>query len=77
VNHDFEQTLHRILFELTAIPAEDIKPEHKLRADLGLDSVASMELVSMLSEEMNIDISIAVEDVRGVLELADRYLAHA
>lgn len=78
---DIDPILIRILHELTAVPPEEIRPEHLLQADLGMDSVASMELVSMLSEELDIDVEIEdamdVQDVAGVKALAERYLAHA
>lgn len=82
MNHapDLDATLMKILHELTAVPTSEIRPEHLLQADLGMDSVASMELVSMLSEELGIDVDIEqamdVQDVAGVRALALRYLPH-
>jgi len=73
-----KERIYAIIFQLTAVPAEEIKLEHELRADLGMDSVSSMELISMLTEEFDIDVDIEeameITDVRGVLEMAKRYL---
>jgi acyl carrier protein len=50
----------QILHELTAIPIEKIRPEHHLGADLGMDSVRSMELIGMLEERLGIEIDLDV-----------------
>ncbi len=67
-----EQVLN-LLGQLTTIPRADIKPTDNLRADLGLDSVAAMELVSMLAEQLQIEIELEdamqIETVGQVIEL--------
>jgi acyl carrier protein len=54
-------------------PAE-VRLTDRLREDLGLDSVASMELIGVLSSQFDVDIQIeeamAVTDVQGILEMA-------
>lgn len=76
-----QQRIFRILSDLTAVPADEIKTEDRLREDLGLDSVGSMELLSMLAEEFDIEVemeeAIAVQSVGGVLDLAKRHLGDA
>lgn len=68
-----------MISQLVPVKPEDIKPEHRLREDLGMDSVASMELLSMLAEELELD--VGVEDVADVytvgatIELAKKFLA--
>jgi acyl carrier protein len=73
--------IRRILSDLTAIPADQIKPEDRLREDLGLDSVGSMELLSMLAEEFDIEVemeeAIQARSVGGVLDLARARLGDA
>ncbi len=73
------QRIFRILSDLSAIPAGDIKVEDRLREDLGLDSVSSMELVSMLSEEFAIDVeleeAVKITTVAALLQLADQRAA--
>jgi acyl carrier protein len=70
-----------IIHELTGTQPADIKIEHHLREDLGMDSVSSMELVSMLSEEFNIDVDIEeamqINTVHGVMNMARRYVSDA
>ncbi len=69
-----------ILTDLTAIPSAEIQPGDRLSEDLGMDSVTRMELVSMLAEQFDLDIeleeAVAVEDVRGILALAEARLGH-
>ncbi len=53
---------------MTTRPVE-LKPENRLREDLGLDSVSSMELLSMLAEEL--DLSVPMEEAAQVVTLGD------
>lgn len=74
-----EDQVRKILSDLTNIPSSEIKPGDRLREDLGLDSVGSMELLSMLAETFDIDVEMeeaaAVSDVAGLMALAQRHLA--
>ena len=76
-----EQTTRTIITELTAVPEDEINLEDRLREDLGMDSVSSMELISMLSEELDVDVELedamAVTDVKGVIALTQRVLENA
>ena len=76
-----EQTIRTIITELTAVPEAEINLEDRLREDLGMDSVSSMELISMLSEELDVDVELedamAVTDVKGVIALTQRVLENA
>ena len=78
---NLEQTIRAIITELTAVPEDEIGLEDRLREDLGMDSVSSMELISMLSEELDCDVELedamAVTDVKGVIELTRRVLENA
>ena len=73
-----ETQLPIILAELTALPADQIRMEHRLREDLGLDSVSSLELIGMLDEHFEVEVpfeeAMEIQDVRGIVELAQRYL---
>lgn len=73
--------IFRILSDLSAVPPEQIKVDDRLREDLGLDSVSSMELVSMLSEEFNLDIeleeAVQITTVAALLSLADKRIPNA
>ncbi len=48
-------SVYQIVAELTQTAASDIKGSDRLREDLGLDSLQSMELLSRVSEEFEID----------------------
>ena len=77
-----EQTVNEriiwIISQLSATKPGEIKPEDRLREDLGLDSVCSMELLSMLAEEFDLDIeveeAVGVTTVAGTIEMAHRHL---
>jgi acyl carrier protein len=43
---------------LTQTPASDIRAEHDLREDLGLDSVGALELVALFSEELGVEVDL-------------------
>ena len=76
-----EARIYRILSDLSAVPVTEIHADDRLREDLGLDSVGSMELVSMLSEEFAIEVeleeAVQITDVAGLMNLASRRLVHA
>lgn len=71
-----ESRIYTVLSNLSAVPAADIRRADRLREDLGMDSVASMELVSMLAEEFAIDVELEeaahIVDVESLLALAER-----
>ena len=70
-----------ILAQLTTVPLPEINRQDRLRADLGLDSVASMELLGMLADEFNIEVpleeTLAVQNVQEVLDMTHRYIGRA
>lgn len=78
---DTETRIYRILANLSTVPAHEIRQQDRLREDLGLDSVGSMELVSMLSEEFGIEVeleeAVQITDVAGLMTLASRRLGDA
>lgn len=64
-----QQQIFSMMAQLSVVRAPDIKLEHRLREDLGLDSVSSMELLSMLAEQMNLD--VPMEEAAHVTTVAD------
>lgn len=74
-----EQRIIHMISQLSSVRPTEIKPADRLREDLGLDSVCSMELLSMLAEEFDLDIAIeeamAVTTVGGAVEMAQKHLA--
>ena len=75
----FEQRIVALIAQLCTVRAGEIRLEDRLREDLGLDSVGSMELISMLAEEFDLDVpleeAMGVTTVRGAVEMARKYLA--
>ncbi len=73
------QRIFKMMAQLSVVRVPDIKMEHRLREDLGLDSVCSMELLSMLAEELDLDVPMEeaaqVTTVAGTVEMARRHLA--
>ncbi len=58
-----------ILSNLVGIGAEKITDQDRLREDLGLDSLQSMELLSRVSDQYELDLE--VEDVMDVETVGD------
>lgn len=73
------QRILSMMAELTVVRVADIRLEHRLREDLGLDSVSSMELLSMLAEAFDLDVPMEeasqITTVAGTVVLARRHLA--
>jgi acyl carrier protein len=67
-----------LIAQLSTVKEAEIRPHHRLREDLGLDSVCSMELLSMLAEELNLDVSleeaVRVGTVQGAITMARTHL---
>jgi acyl carrier protein len=64
----WEGRMMELIAQVSVLKVGQISPEHRLREDLGMDSVCSLELISMLAEEFNLDIS--VEEAAGVSTVA-------
>jgi acyl carrier protein len=77
-NEVLTQRIFSMMSQLTVVKQGDIKLEHRLREDLGLDSVCSMELLSMLAEDLDLDVPMEeaaqITTVAGTIEMARRHL---
>jgi len=62
---ELQNSVFEIVAELVNATPEEIKGEDRLREDLGLDSLQSMELLSRVSETFDID-----PDLEEVMELS-------
>ena len=58
-----------ILIKLAGLEADQVKDGDRLREDLGLDSLQSMELLSRVSDKYELDLD--VEDVMDVETVGD------
>ena len=62
----------RVTATVLRLDPSQIKPEHRFAADLGAESVQSIELVAMFEEEFGIEMdedeALAVETVSGAAE---------
>ena len=72
------QRIFKMMAQLSVVRVPDIKLEHRLREDLGLDSVCSMELLSMLAEELDLDVPMEeaaqITTVAATVAMARRHL---
>ena len=73
-----EKRIIYMISQLSSVRPAEIRLQDRLREDLGLDSVCSMELISMLAEELDLDVALeeamAVTTVAGAVEMAQRHL---
>ena len=66
------QAIERRVRELVAEILElddvaNVRPDYRLREDLGMDSLGSMELLSRISEELELDLDMeSAMDIRTV-----------
>lgn len=67
-------TVRSLIQQVSVVPIDAITEESRLREDLALDSVASMELLSMLDEALGLQFEmedvLGVETVGGVVSVA-------
>lgn len=75
---EFTSSLYDVLAKLAGVPRVEIKGGDRLRDDLGLDSLKSMELLSRISERYDIDPDMddvmAVETVDDILAYLVKYI---
>jgi acyl carrier protein len=73
-----EQRVVEMISQLAAVRPSEIKLQDRLREDLGLDSVCSMELLSMLAEQLDLDVQIEeamrVTTVGAAVEMVEAHL---
>jgi acyl carrier protein len=76
---DFEKRILEMISQVSVVRPDKIQPHHRLREDLGMDSVCSMELLSMLAEEFDLDVPVEeaarITTVEATLAMARQYLA--
>ena len=67
-----------MISQLAAVRPSEIKRSDRLREDLGLDSVCSMELLSMLAEQLDLDVEIEeamrITTVGAAVEMVEAHL---
>jgi acyl carrier protein len=67
-----EQQVLQMIAELSRLPVGDIRPEHRLRSDLGLDSLRAMELLALLADRVGVDLTIEEgAELQTVAQLLD------
>ncbi len=75
-----ERQVIAMLSELSAVDSAEIKLTDSLGDDLGMDSVASLELLGMLDDALGIEIdleeTVGIDDVASVMALVHARLHH-
>lgn len=81
---DLLERFGAMLREVTYDVPDTLAPESRLREDLGLDSVAQMELISVVDETLGLQVDLedvidlrTVGDVLAVIERQLRRIAEA
>lgn len=76
---DIDTRVIHLIAQLVPVKEQNITPSQRLRDDLGMDSVSSMELLSMLAEDFELDVGIEdvadVHTVGATIELVKVFLA--
>ena len=76
---NLEARIIELISQVSVVRPEKIQPRLRLREDLGMDSVCSMELLSMLAEEFDLDVPVEeaarITTVEATLTMARTYLA--
>jgi acyl carrier protein len=76
-----ERAVLELVAQLTRHPITDLRPEHHLRTDLGLDSLRAMELLALLDDRLGLNLTIeegvALETVDALLAVARTRGIHA
>ena len=71
---DIAQRVLAIISTMTAIDALNISPQARLREDLGLDRVGTLELISAVAEAFQLDVEPVeakrIRDVQDLIALA-------
>lgn len=81
MTHDSDvfTTVRSLIAQVSPTRLEDIRAESRLREDLALDSVASMELLSLIDDELGLALEmeevVGITTVGAMVALADRRLA--
>jgi len=67
-----EQRVHRVVRQVLKVDPSDIKPESRFSADLGAESIQSVELVATFEEEFDIEMdedeALSVQTVGDAIE---------
>jgi acyl carrier protein len=61
--------MQRLVAEILEIDVAQVQAESRLREDLGMDSLGSLELLSSISEELGIHLDI--DDAMGIVTFHD------
>lgn len=75
INADQKKRRHLIINLVAEIleleDPQSIRPTDRLREDLGMDSLGSLELLSTISEELKLDLEM--EDAMGISTIDDAF----
>ena len=63
-----------LIAEILEVDGSTIHPESRLREDLGMDSLQSLELLSVISEELRIDLEMEEAMEIGTVEDACNFV---
>ncbi len=64
-----ERDLIEVVAALVGLPPTQIKKNSRLREDLGMDSLQSMELLSRMTEDYGLDVDL--DEVMGVATIGE------
>lgn len=76
-----EELVVALIAEILEMEPANIERHARMREDLGMDSLGSLELLSALSRELNVDLEIEeameIETVEDALKFVEAHIAPA
>ncbi len=66
---DLDRRMRALVAEILEIEESKIAPTSRLREDLGMDSLGSLEMLSTISEEL--DVHLEIEDAMDIVTFDD------
>jgi acyl carrier protein len=75
---EIKERVYKVVAQILKIDGTQVREEHSFTADLGAESVQSVELMAGFEEEFDIEMdeegALAVQTVGGAIDFISRYL---
>ena len=76
--NEVKEKVHRVIVQVLKVEADQIREEHNFTADLGAESVQSVELMAGFEEEFDIEMdedeALSVQTVGSAIDFIAKHL---